>query len=434
MSNEKHSPSSFRPFAKHVERAFLSIQTPLDPSTALVVLDANVLLAPYRTSAAALDEIKRIYAKLKREGRLLVPAQAAREFAKNRPNLVAALHKLVRDARSLGINGRYDAPPAVVDTPEHKRAAEALAQIQTALRSYREALNGLADKIAGWQRADPILDVYGELFDSATVRELSLTSEVVEEIRKGRYEAKVPPGYKDKGKDDGGGGDLIIWLTILESAASAGRDTIFVTEETKEDWFHRADGEPVFLRYELAEEYAAATSGRTLTHMTLSNLLAAFGAKETVVREVKEEERVPWWKQFAESSIEEQVLARLGEVVGSDATVSKQQHAFPDIILDLDAERIGVEVTTARDTSYGRISELLWQALGLFRSGEFAEIAVVFVAPDERVARRLEDWFAEERYLGPGVSAIVVQPAAGGLRVLVNQATHAVLKRAFPRT
>ena len=69
----------------------MPVRAVADNSTALVVLDTNVLLAPYRTSTGALGEIAKVYGMLQKERRLLVPGQVAREFARNRPNLVSRL-------------------------------------------------------------------------------------------------------------------------------------------------------------------------------------------------------------------------------------------------------------------------------------------------------------------------------------------------------
>ncbi|WP_394849630.1 PIN-like domain-containing protein [Pendulispora brunnea] len=447
MSQTRHPFSSFHPFAERAEEAFVPVIGRVDRETALVVLDANVLLAPYQTSSATLDEIERIYGKLRADGRLIVPAQAAREFARNRPNLITALYKRVRDARAVGLNGSYELPPAVRGMPEHRIAADELDKIHAALKSHRRALDALAKQIASWHHSDPVLEVYNRLFDSTVVREVSLDAKTVEEIRRSRYETRIPPGYKDKSKDDGGGGDLVIWLTILEAATTAKLDTIFVSEETKADWFHRADNEPVFLRYELMQEYRSATSGKIVSHLTLSGLLAYFGAKESVIQEVKHTESEAWL--FSSERIltpqhyvppnelarlvESMIVARLREVAGSIAIVATQV-GTPDIIVELPSQRIGVDIIVAPDVEYSSRSVILGieRALAAFRSGQFAEVAIVIVALDSRTASKVESKFAEEGYLGPGASAVVLESTPAGLRTALNQASHPILKQAFP--
>ena len=50
----------------------------------IVAVDTNVLLVPYTTGQASLEQIRRTYERLTTEGRLRIPGQVAREFAENR--------------------------------------------------------------------------------------------------------------------------------------------------------------------------------------------------------------------------------------------------------------------------------------------------------------------------------------------------------------
>src|SRR5262249_20209665 len=50
----------------------------------LVVLDTNVLLVPYNTGKESLEQIRKTYASLVKQNRLVVPGRVAREFAQNR--------------------------------------------------------------------------------------------------------------------------------------------------------------------------------------------------------------------------------------------------------------------------------------------------------------------------------------------------------------
>lgn len=429
--SEKHPRAEFRPFTENAAQAFASVRSDVDLDSALVVLDTNVLRSPYRTSTSALDEIKRIYTKLRSENRLLIPGQVAREFARNRPNVVAGLYKAVRDARSLSINGRYDAPPVLHQLPAHKDAAKELEKARAAVIACRAALESLSDTIASWQRADPVLDVYGSLFDSSIIRELSLEPTAIDLIRKTRYDAKVPPGYKDRGKDDGGDGDLVIWLTILEAASAVKRDAVFVTEETKEDWFHRAETEPVFPRYELGIEFSAVTSGKAFNLLSLSKLLNALGAKEAVVQEVEMQERAPKSAWSAHVEVEGQLVDRLGAAVDENGTITNDPMSFPELTLEVADSRLGVGLVMIADRSVTAISAPAVRAARLIGKGAFSEIALVFVAQSGAQARWLEEQLAKRSSLGIGISTILVQLTGSGLVILINETSHPVLRRAF---
>jgi hypothetical protein len=65
-----------------------------------VVLDTNVLLLPYATSSKSLPQIRDVYEKLKGEGRLFIPSQVAREFARQRANKLLDVFKALGDKGS----------------------------------------------------------------------------------------------------------------------------------------------------------------------------------------------------------------------------------------------------------------------------------------------------------------------------------------------
>src|SRR5262249_4845683 len=60
---------------KYQQKSIEQIKT-----TCLVGTDANVLLMPYQIDRVSLDEIVKVYNSLNKEKRLIIPAQAAREF------------------------------------------------------------------------------------------------------------------------------------------------------------------------------------------------------------------------------------------------------------------------------------------------------------------------------------------------------------------
>ncbi|MDA9523878.1 hypothetical protein XI06_27270 [Bradyrhizobium sp. CCBAU 11434] len=100
---------------------------------------------------------------------------------------------------------------------------------------------------------------------------------------------RIPPGYKDGKKLQGGPGDLLIWKTILAEGKSRNKDCVFVSAEEKPDWWVRNSGafQP---RVELIEEYRSTTGGRTVHIVTLSKLLEIFGVPEDAVKNVRKAE------------------------------------------------------------------------------------------------------------------------------------------------
>ncbi|SUU03065.1 PIN-like domain-containing protein [Acinetobacter haemolyticus] len=64
---------------------------------ALILLDTNILLLPYKTNSESLNAIRQVYSQLISTDQLYVPAHTIREFLKNRPDklseIVEALNK-----------------------------------------------------------------------------------------------------------------------------------------------------------------------------------------------------------------------------------------------------------------------------------------------------------------------------------------------------
>ncbi|AKV02314.1 hypothetical protein AKJ09_08977 [Labilithrix luteola] len=406
-------------------QAFTPLRTKVDTNTALVVLDTNVLLAPYKTSATALNEIRRIYTQLRSEKRLVIPAQVAREFGRNRPNLVASLYKQVVDFRTLAINGRYEPPPVLQELPEHKKAREALDKMQEALKTFRSSLDALANTVAQWQHTDPVLDVYERLFDGSVVHELAIPAEEVEKMRKDRYEAKLPPGYKDKGKDDGGIGDLLIWLTLKQVARQRELDVLFVTEDAKEDWFHRAGDTPVFPRHELALEFAEHVYGRAFGQTNLSDFLRTFGAKEEVVAEVRENERDPFTQ--GARAVQRRILNHIASVATPDDHFARQVRV-PHFSFSYASDNAVCGAIVVEDGySSTELQTRINRAVLHGREMKVSEFVVVLAVDGEYVAHLSR--FAE--MLSFADSAILVHGWETGFVTFLNTAKHPTLRRAF---
>jgi hypothetical protein len=100
----------------------------------------------------------------------------------------------------------------------------------------------------------------------------------------------IPPGYKDSGKEDRGIGDFLIWLTILEAGKTRKKSLLFVSGEEKSDWFHKSEGRTLYPRYELVDEYRRSSEGQSFHMVSFSQFLNMYGASESTVEEVREEE------------------------------------------------------------------------------------------------------------------------------------------------
>jgi hypothetical protein len=258
-----------------------------------IILDASVLLFPYKMDAVSLPDVIKAYEPLREAGRLLIPAQAAREFAKNRARNVADITKALRNEASVGAPKFSKKFGALLGNSAFCKLQAEIEDAASKLTKLRKSINRFADDLELNVGDDPVSEGYRKLFDQAVLPdppECEDQQAFISDMKK-RYEARIPPGYKDKGKFDGGSGDLIIWKTILHEGKERGSNCIFVTAEEKSDWFIGDEGSSFQTRFELIEEYRVVT-GKSIHIISLSRLLKLFEASGTAVFDVEKVENM----------------------------------------------------------------------------------------------------------------------------------------------
>jgi rRNA-processing protein FCF1 len=256
----------------------------------LIVLDTNSLLVPYQIGKDSLHHISKTYSKLVDERRLLIPGQVAREFAKNRANKLTDLYQQF-NRKASGISqlqkGRY---PLLESIDAYEKTLKLEKQIDKLINEYKTAIQDVLEHIRNWTWNDPVSVLYSELFKGNVLIDLKHDKvKTMEELARRQLHG-IPPGYKDAGKEDLGIGDFLIWLTILEVGKTQKRNLLFVSGDEKPDWFHRSEGRALYPRYELLDEYRRFSDGHTFHILSFSQFLSLFGASESVVNEVREEE------------------------------------------------------------------------------------------------------------------------------------------------
>jgi rRNA-processing protein FCF1 len=269
----------------------------------LVVLDANTLLVPYEAKQKPLAEVRRVYQELVKVQRLVIPAQAAREFAKHRAAKLGEIYQqLLRSSTSVQ-NIVLEHYPSLEAFEGYTKAAKQKDDLNAKIKEYRVTLKGLVEHVHGWEWNDPVSAMYGELFAPNVVLEPEVNHDELRTDLAKRYLHKLPPGYKDSTQSKAAAGDLIIWYTILQLAKTQERDLIFVSEDVKADWRVRSEKQILFPRYELVDEYRRASKGKSLHIIDLSMLLKLFGASDDIVSEIKHSAARSITIQFAEGEV-----------------------------------------------------------------------------------------------------------------------------------
>src|SRR5579859_710619 len=225
------------------------------------IFDASVLLDLYRSTAKTRDVLLKILGKVK--DRIWLPYQAAWEYQENRLDVIAkerALYSELRDTLDGLVNS--------VQQKMHNHAVESAEKIKVEPEAATKKIIAIIDEGANQHpdllASDHIRTTITELFHRRVGNKLDekRLASIYQEGPK-RYEQKIPPGYKDAEK---GGirqfGDLVIWMEILEQAKTMKHPVVFVTSDTKEDWWWKHGQSTVGPRPELVQEMAAFANVR----------------------------------------------------------------------------------------------------------------------------------------------------------------------------
>lgn len=230
----------------------------------LVVPDTNVVLSLYRFQATARDELFEELEKLGSSERLWIPYQVGHEFHRNRLEAIAQQEQFFRETRreldgSIGaVRRRVQAFQArlALSKDDLREIADSIEALQKLIQ--REVAKAeKANEVRLKDRdSDKVLARLEKLFDNrvgSSMEPGELEEARVEAERRGRE--KIPPGYKDADKDKGDpAGDYLIWRQLMTEAKTRKLPVVFITDDTKEDWYRREHDVPLGARYELREE------------------------------------------------------------------------------------------------------------------------------------------------------------------------------------
>lgn len=218
----------------------------------LIVFDTNVLLDLYRLPPDTVEYLFKIMEKIKNQ--LWLPYHVAFEFHNNFYNIIAKqafeYKEAIVDIDNLKKKFDSQNHPFLPKTL-NKKADDLFKQLKSALRKKEKGINELLrnneykDRIAAFFQ-----DKIGECFSQEMLK--NIYSEGSE-----RYNKRIPPGYKDKPEKKGNDvyGDLVIWKELLNKAKQSDKDIIFITRDSKEDWFLVINGATLGPRPELITEF-----------------------------------------------------------------------------------------------------------------------------------------------------------------------------------
>ncbi|MBM7770735.1 hypothetical protein JOD54_000939 [Actinokineospora baliensis] len=233
-------------------------------TTGIVVPDTNLLLNLYRYTATARDALLKTLEKLPT---LWVPHQVLAEFWRNRETVLRDPGDATKITKSLekhqeDLREELRAWSNRVNlTPEERDALIAVLDkgFTSAVATVSELASSSMHKFHHDTNQDSVLAAMEPILDGRVGPRLAKKAHdaAVAEGRR-RTQASEPPGYKDKKKDDAKAvGDYLVWEQTLVEATDRGVDVLFVTGDTKEDWWREEGGQRRGPRVELVDEMQA---------------------------------------------------------------------------------------------------------------------------------------------------------------------------------
>jgi hypothetical protein len=226
-------------------------------STGTIALDANVLLHFYRIDERLRAAFFELLEDKRIADRLWFPHQVVAEFYTNRSNVIAsqlrALEQLAKRATETlrSLPETKETPRFLIDR-EKLRAMlnETEKEVDRFLTEAKTSYPASLSKDMILERLSPILAprTGGSFNDTDRAKYL-------DEGRR-RLKERVPPGFLDADKPENG--DYFVWAQCLEKCAREKRDLLLVTDDKKDDWWHRIHGYTIGPRPELRSEFHAA--------------------------------------------------------------------------------------------------------------------------------------------------------------------------------
>ncbi|MFN6502184.1 MAG: PIN domain-containing protein [Nostoc sp. DedQUE01] len=221
--------------------------------------DTNVLLHIYRYKSETRERFFDILQKLKK--RIWITHQVAYEYQKERLAVISQqsvaydkieeilnknLQNLKNEIKS------YSRHPLIDTTQITESIEKAIKRVKSNLRKKKQAHPNLINDDELRERITQILD--GKVGKSFSKEKLKTIYKDAEQ----RFKELIPPGYKDAKKPEPDKyGDAILWFQLIEYAKYEKKPVVFVTDDTKEDWWLEYEGKIISPRPELAQEMLA---------------------------------------------------------------------------------------------------------------------------------------------------------------------------------
>ena len=244
---------------------------------AIFVLDTNSLLAPFNTGKENIEEIRKVYKKLIEEKRLFIPEHVLLEFAKNRSTKISNLYTNIDNLLSTIPSIKSFEYPILGELDAYKELKENREEIISSIKKYKDSLNNIKSGITNWNWSDPVTSMYKSTFSEDIIFSTNLSEEDLIKEYDERLANDIPPGNKDKSKDNNAIGDFVIWKSILNLGKEKKSDIIFISNDEKNDWLLKGNKKSISTKFELVDEFYRISESNHFISMTFTEFLEKQG-------------------------------------------------------------------------------------------------------------------------------------------------------------
>lgn len=243
----------------------------------IFVFDANVLLNLYRYTKETREQLLNVLERFK--DRIWIPHQVGLEYHSNRHTVILEQKDAYGEVKNaIGVASQEFINQLKEKLKKYKKRHPTISvkDIMSAFEKSLEEIILSLEKQEGLHpnliNEDVVINKLIDLFNKRVGE--PYTQDVLNSIYdegKDRYEKLFPPGFKDL-KDKQGKkkyfndlvihdeyGDLIVWKQIIDKAKQDGKPIVFVTDDTKDDWWRVVRGRTLGPRLELVNEFKHET-------------------------------------------------------------------------------------------------------------------------------------------------------------------------------
>jgi hypothetical protein len=219
--------------------------------------DANVLLHIYSYTPETRESFFEILKRLRE--RIWIPHQVAYEYQKNRLYVISDQLKAYEDIEII-LNKNFSSLRSELfkDYKRHPflNTQQIVEELEKAIEEIKAKIKFTQTNHPNYLEADDLREVLTDLLEGKVGNPYS--EEELENIyqkAEKRFTYKKPPGYKDAKKPiPKSYGDVVLWFQLIDYARIQQKPLIFITDDNKEDWWLKYEGETVEPRPDLIQE------------------------------------------------------------------------------------------------------------------------------------------------------------------------------------